>query len=217
MGAKRLHATAMAPVAARTDKFDVSSAPTNFIEELTAAARGSVALVVGDRKAADWFDFSLRGLAGSFIALLAAIAIEAYVPALTGNASATASYISPGQAVLMNVVLLALQSGVALLLLKWMKRQDAFIPYFVTDNWASFFTAIIAGALRLLGVGDTVGVVFFLVLLLIIEINIARLIMTLSTRQIVLFLVGQTFIVGFGFILVAGLILPVPPDMVPAG
>ena len=57
---------------------------TTLFEELTAAGRGVVALVVGDRRASDYFDFSRRGLYGSFIALLLAQLLAAYGPLVLG-------------------------------------------------------------------------------------------------------------------------------------
>ena len=57
---------------------------TTLLEEMSAAARGCIALLMGDRKAASYFDFSQRGLAGSFVAFLVATLLNALSPLLFG-------------------------------------------------------------------------------------------------------------------------------------
>ena len=57
---------------------------TTFLDEMMAAARGCVALLVGNRQAPSYFDFSQRGLVGSLIATLIAIALAGFGPLLTG-------------------------------------------------------------------------------------------------------------------------------------
>jgi len=59
------------------------SSPT-FVEEALDAARGAWALVLGRQDAANYFDFSQRGLIGSFIALVLAIAVSVFGPQLLG-------------------------------------------------------------------------------------------------------------------------------------
>ena len=91
---------------------------THILEELLAAAQGTAAIIVGDRKAPSYFDFSARGLAGSFIALLVATTFSAYLPVLTGTAD---DGLSPGQELLTVGVLVAMQiaNGAATLLMAW--------------------------------------------------------------------------------------------------
>jgi len=59
---------------------------STFLEELMAAGRGTISLLIGDRRAGSYFDFSQRGLAGSFIAFLAVTGLNAALPVLLGSA-----------------------------------------------------------------------------------------------------------------------------------
>src|SRR5690606_17632895 len=70
---------------------DVPASQTTILQELTAAGRGLLALVTGDRKAATYFDFSQRGLAGSFIAFLTVTGLNAALPVLLGYSGPAAS------------------------------------------------------------------------------------------------------------------------------
>ena len=177
-----------------------------------AAARGCVALISGDRRAAEYFDFSLRGLAGSFIAFLMATAFSAYLPALTGSSDNGGSI---SRLLLMAGLLFAIQIGFSALVLRQFKRMDGLVPYLVADNWATFFLTAISSVLAVFGIsGDFVLVVVGLVVL-VMEINIARLIVTLTPWQIVTFLVAQAFGVSIGLILI-GLVFPLPPGLTTA-
>ena len=55
---------------------------STFLEELMAAGRGVIGLLIGNRQAAGYFDISRRGVAGSFIALLIAVTVAAPPPIL---------------------------------------------------------------------------------------------------------------------------------------
>lgn len=185
----------------------MSSQPTTIIEELTAAARGIAAVFVGDRRAPGYFDFSQRGLAGSFIAFFVAALIGTYVPSLAGGN--TQGGLPPSAPLL----IAGAQMGFSALVLRQLKRMDGFIPYLVADNWATFFLTAISSVLALLGfTGDFAVVAIGIgIVVLIVEINIARLIVTLSPWQIAMFLVAQMI----GAILAAVVVLtlfPLPPD-----
>ena len=95
-----------------------------------------------------------------------------------------------------------------------MKRQDGFIPYLVADNWASFYVTAASTVLKLLGVSDMVGLIFFGLILLVVEINTGRLIVTLSPKQIALFLIAQTVAVSISYFVLAALFLPMPAGTV---
>jgi hypothetical protein len=187
--------------------------PTTIVEELIAAARGVAALVIGDRRAAGYFDFSQRGLAGSFIAFLAATAFSAYLPSITGNASDSGTPIS--RLLLMAIFLFAVQLGFSALVLRQLNRLDGFIPYVVADNWATFFVTVVSSLFGVFGLSGDVVLLVVGVLVLIIEVNIARLIVTLKPWQIVLFLVAQLVAVSVGLIVI-GSLFPLPPELIPA-
>lgn len=178
-----------------------------FLEELMAAGRGVIALLIGDRRAASYFDVSERGLAGSFIAFLAVTALNATLPVLLGikNSGGIA------RSILMVAILFALQLAFSAIVLRQLKRLDGLIPYLIADNWATFFLTLISGALAAAGVdGDPVLVVLAIVVI-VVEVNIARLILMLSPLQIAMFLIAQLVGVSIGLAII-GLTFPLPPD-----
>jgi hypothetical protein len=179
---------------------------------MLAAARGIAAVTIGDKRAAAYFDFSPRGLAGSFIAFLVATAFSAYLPHLTGSASAG---VPTSRLILMAGLLFAVQLGFSALVLRQLKRLDGFVPYLVADNWATFFVTLVSSALTLLGLSSDAAVLLVGILVLVIEINIARLVVGLKGWQIAMLLVAQLVGVGFGLLLV-GLVVPIPADLIAA-
>jgi hypothetical protein len=180
---------------------------STFLEELMAAGRGVMALVIGDRQAGSYFDFSQRGLAGSFIAFLAITALNATLPVILGIRDSGGI----ARSILMVAILFALQLGCSAIVLRQLKRMDGLIPYLVADNWATFFLTLISGALAAAGIdGDPVLIVLAIVVI-VIEVNIARLIVTLSPLQIAMFLVAQLVGVSIGLAII-GLTFPLPPN-----
>ncbi|MDR3472875.1 MAG: hypothetical protein P4M09_14520 [Devosia sp.] len=179
--------------------------PTTLIDELVAAARGIAAILVGDRRAAGNFDFSQRGLAGSFIAFLVAALVGTYAPSFGGDGGHSGL---PPSAPLF---IAGAQMGLSALVLRQLNRLDGFVPYLVADNWATFFLTAISSLLAVFGFAGDAAVVIVGIVVLIIEINIARLIVTLSPWQIAMFLVAQA--VGTLLALAVVLVLfPLPPD-----
>ncbi|HTJ56799.1 MAG TPA: hypothetical protein VL418_04440 [Devosiaceae bacterium] len=184
--------------------------PTTFIDELVAAGRGLAAIVTGDRRSASYFDFSLRGLAGSFVAILVATAFSAYVPIVTGGGNA--SRLPTGGWVLLELFLLAVQIGFSALVLRQLNRMDGLVPYLVAHNWANFFLSVVSTLLNIFGLTSDFVVLIIGVLMIAIEINIARLIVTLNPWQIAMFLIAQIVGVICGLILLI-LFVPLPADM----
>jgi hypothetical protein len=178
-----------------------------IVEELTAAARGVLALVVGNRRAADYFDFSLRGLAGSFIAFLSVTALQAVIPVMLGARGPEASVF---RAITTVAILFSLQVGFSAIVLRQLKRLDGFVPYLVADNWATFFVTLGSTLLLMVGLGGDIAIILIGILVIVIEINIARLIVTLTPLQIAMFLVAQLVGVSIGLLLV-GVVFPMTP------
>jgi len=187
------------------------SNPTSLIEEMAAAARGTVALLMGDRRAPSHFDFSARGLAGSAIAFLATVLLNAVLPHMLGAAEATPSV---AYSVLLTLLLYGLQIGCSALVLRQLNRLDGLLPYLVADNWFTFFAALLSTAVALLGISADVALVAMMVLLLVVEINIARLIVTLAPRHVALFIVAQLVGVSIGFLVLISM-MPTPPGLTP--
>lgn len=181
----------------------------SYFDELVAAGRGVVALIMGDRKAAQYFDLSQNGLIGSFIALLAVTFISAVVPlAIPGVGG---EHYSIARSAIIAVILFSFQIGFAAIVLRQIKRLDGLRPYVVADNWASVYISI--GQLLLSFVGFQGDLAFFAlsILVIIVEINIARLIVTLSPLQIAMFMIAQLVGVAIALLLV-GVMFPPSPE-----
>lgn len=161
---------------------------TTFLDETIAAARGCVALLIGNRQAAGWFDFSQRGLIGSLIAVLVGILIAAYGPLLIGV------QMPPGaatQSVMINLALFAGQAVTAFLALRQMGRQDGFVPYLVASNWVTLASSLLLLLSILFGPIGIALLVLVLFLALASFINIGRFIVTLTGLQIGLLFLSQ--------------------------
>ena len=181
----------------------------SFIDELVAAGRGVVALIVGDRKAPQYFDLSQSGLIGSFIGLLAVTFLSAVLPLVLPGAGADYSI---ARSAIIAVILFAFQIGFAAIVLRQMKRLDGLRPYVVADNWASVYISV--GQLLLSFVGFQGDLAFFAlsILVIVVEINIARLIVTLSPLQIAMFMIAQLVGVAIALIIV-GAVFPSPETL----
>ena len=180
---------------------------STFLEELMAAGRGVAGLLIGEKRAGSYFDFSQRGLYGSFIAFLAVTALNAILPTILGMKDSGGI----ARSVVMVAILFALQVAFSAIVLRQLKRLDGLVPYLVADNWATFFLTLISGGLAAAGInGDPVLVVLAIVVI-VIEVNIARLIVTLSPLQIAMFLVAQLVGVSIGLAII-GFTFPLPPD-----
>lgn len=185
----------------------MSARPT-FIEEAVAALRGSVALLVGNRAAPSYFDLSLRGLAGAMIGFLAMTTLNAFLPRLLGL-PVPAGLITVTLLIVLGVV--ALQFGICALILWQMKRLDGLVPYLVAYGWTRAAITVLAILLPLVGVGEIPLLLALGFVTIAVEINTARLIVTLSPGQIALFLLLQ--LVGFFVcLLIVTLLFPLPPD-----
>ncbi len=182
---------------------------TTFLDELLSAGRGCLALLIGNRQAPSYFDFSQRGLVGSFIALVIGLTLQAFGPQPvsppdTGGVAGV---------LIMTGIVIAIQIGVAHVVLRLLGRGDGFIPFVVVLNWASLFQGVIA-VLLVVAFGPilvvdpatqmmqfTTASVPYLVLsvaALVVWVNIARLILTLRPKHVALFVVAQ---LGVAFII----------------
>lgn len=176
--------------------------------EVASAARGVVALVIGDRRANSYFDFSDRGLVGSFIAFLVVAMLNTAVPLVLGVPGTGGTVF---RAIATVIIVLALQIGAAALVLRQLKRADALVPYIVVDNWATFYLTLATTLLGLVGIGGELMFIVTGIVIIIIMINIARLILTLTPWQIASFLVVQ-LISGVIALFVVSAVFPLSPE-----
>lgn len=177
---------------------------STFLQEARDAARGTWALVLGRQDAARFFDFSPRGVVGSFIALVISIGITVFGPQLMGVPSQQGV---AGSMALLTGLLLVMQIGAAYIVLQMMGRADGFMPYLVADNWVNAYVSL-AGAVSviLLG-GSDVMLLIMAILAIVVEVNIARRIVTLAPMQIVIFIVAQVGANFIGLLFLGGLLL----------
>jgi hypothetical protein len=180
---------------------------STFIEEMMAAGRGVIGLLTGDRQAGSYFDLGQRGLAGSFIALLLVTALNAVVPIILGHEEESIT-----RGIITVVLLFALQLGCSVVVLRQVNRMDGLVPYLVADNWATFFLTLISAALAAAGLANDFTLIVLGVVVLLVEVNIARLIVTLPPLQIAMFLVAQLVGVAIGLVII-GFVFPMPPDV----
>ncbi|MEO6015153.1 MAG: hypothetical protein ABIQ30_16410 [Devosia sp.] len=183
---------------------------STFIEEMMAAGRGVLGLLIGDKRSGGYFDFGQRGLAGSFIALLLITALNAALPTLLG-----VEHDSIGQNLLMVALLFVLQLGCSAIVLRQINRLDGFVPYLVADNWATFFLTLISGAIAAAGIANDFTLILLGIIVIIIEVNIARLIVTLSPLQIAMFLIAQLVGVAIGLGIISLLLPDLPIQPIP--
>ena len=159
-----------------------------FLDEMTNAFRGCYALLVGNRQASTYFDFSPKGLVGSLIGVVVAIGLNAFGPMLLGFS------LPPGlatQSVVISVAMFLAQAGTAFLALRQMGRQDGYLPYLVASNWVTLVTGILALVATLLGNLGVVVLLLILILAISSFINVGRYIVTLTWMQIALLFVSQ--------------------------
>jgi hypothetical protein len=122
---------------------------------------------------------------------------------------------SMSQGLLMVGLLYVLQVGFSALVLRQLKRLDGLVPYIVADNWATFFITILSAIIATFGIGADFALLAIGILVIVVEINIARLIVTLSPGQIAMFLIAQLVGVSIGLIVI-GMVVPLPPGVNPA-
>lgn len=182
--------------------------PTTFIEEFVSAARGVLALIVGDRQAARHFDLGPRGLLGALIAFLGTNAVMAYAPMLFRPDSQTAGI---GAGLLASLALAAIPVAFAALVLRQVKRMDGFVPFLVADFWANSILSIGMALVLLLGFPFELTVIALGIMVLVVEVNIARLIVTLPPLQVAMFVVAQ-FAGGLIGVMMLGLMVGAPAE-----
>ncbi|HUV32621.1 MAG TPA: hypothetical protein VMW31_03540, partial [Devosiaceae bacterium] len=109
-----------------------------FIDEVTQAARGCLAVLRGDRDAPEYFDLTLRGLTGSLIALLVATGVAVHVPTAAAEGAAT---LSPFGELLFGITVLAIWFMALYGFLRLIGLTERLVPYIVIHNWGSFYAS----------------------------------------------------------------------------
>ncbi len=185
----------------------MSQPNSSFVEEIKAAVRGCIALVMGRRDAPSYFDFSQRGLVGSLLAVVIAIALAGFGPLLAGARLPAGA---ATQSVVVNAVLFGAQALTAWIALRQMRRGDGFAPYLVASNWVTFTTAVLLLLSTFLGPLGIIILVVVVVIAIMTFINIGRFVVTLAPLQIGLLFLSQAVGVFLALGVVA-IMLPPPP------
>lgn len=189
---------------------------SSLFQEAGLALGGTWRLLLGRTEARAYFDFSQRGLAGSFIPLvLATVVLVGFI----GAGSAGQTGISAAMQIFILGAIATLRLSALRVILPRLDALHAFRPYMVASNWASaiLFVAIVGITLGTVFVaalilgpasGPTlVGLVLTLwgavaIALLVIEVNILRIVAALGATEIALALAAQLFAILAGFYLI---------------
>lgn len=185
---------------------------STLFEEAGWALGGTWRLLMGQDQARSHFDFSQRGLAGSFVPLvLACVVLVGFI----GAGSAGQTGVSPATQMFFLGAIATLRLTALRMILPRLDALHAFRPYMVASNWANaiglalivpatFASVFIAALILGPASGQTlVGMVLMLwgaaaLGLLVIEINILRIVARLGAAEIVLVLFAQLFAVLAG-------------------
>lgn len=161
----------------------------SLAEEARFAGRGVLALLLGQRDAPSYFNLTLHGLVGSFIAMLAVF--------LVGSAYSIASSPPELDLHLWHLFLtFSFTYGAIFLAIAFMlsqfNRREKLVPYLVASSWSSVVGSILSVIGFALGqTGANVWSLVIFVAIIVVEVNIARFIIGLTLWKIVGFLVGQ--------------------------
>lgn len=183
----------------------MSQRQSTLFEEAQVAIGGTWRLLLGREDAGYHFDFSQRGLAGSFIPLVVANVLLAGFFTTGGQMQ---SGFSPAMQIFASGLLVAFRYGAMRLVLPQLSALHAFRPFMVASNWSmaigllammgiTFVSAFIAAlVLGPAGGGAIVSLILLLWLgialaMIVVEINIYRLIVGLKAGEIVLVVMAQ--------------------------
>ncbi len=180
-----------------------------FIQEAVSAWRGSLEILRGRREGAARFNFSMAGVAGSFVAFFLGAALSLFSPGFSADTTtnlserAGESIASQGSLAILGVivVLSIFQVGFGVIALFQFNKLDGLISYLVSDNWAGLFISALSTLLLLLGGPGGISLLIIIGIALVSKVNISRLIVGLRPAQIAMFLVAQFIGVLSGLIL----------------
>ncbi len=177
-----------------------------YIEEVREAAKGCLAILRGDRDAAEYFDLTLRGLVGSLIALVVAMALQAQIPVESPEDGAVLSPLA--QIMLVSAVILV-WAAVLYYFLRFTGRLDRFVPFLVVYNWGNVFAAVIWLVVALAGFANLFMTLLIGAASIYFFVRAAMLIMDLGLALIAGLFVAELIAFTFALMLLDALV-PVP-------
>ena len=168
---------------------------SKLIEEGASAVGGTWNLMLGRPDALSRFDFSQRGLAGSFIALIVAFVV---FTAITGMGAAARQTMSPAGQLFIIGTLIAARFVALRVVLPRLDALHGFRPVMVASNWVNAiavgglvgvtFCVAFAGVAIILTLWAAIAIATFIA-----EINILRIIAGLRGSEVVMVLAAQLF------------------------
>jgi len=167
----------------------LSQPQPSLVEETRSAIAGSWRLIAGRRDAPGFFFTDLRGLASSFIALLASVLVTFLISALLAPAGAG---ISTFAALVQNALLYGGIMGASWVVLRITGLSDKFIAFVTVENWVNAVVSMVLAAVALLTTSAELILVFAVVVGFLARINNARLVVGMKAGQIVMLIVVQT-------------------------
>jgi hypothetical protein len=181
------------------------AAGSSFTDAMRSALVGVGAIITGKRDATTHFDVSRPGLLDSFIALLISTGISAALPMLLGTPGAKGTAF---ELVVSVALLFAAQVGASAMVLNLLGKRDRLIPYVIADNWSSFFVTLGTLALTIMGAPD--GILLFpaVILVIAIEINVARVIVGLKPMQVAMFIASHFVAALLGLLILRAIFAP---------
>lgn len=160
-----------------------------LIEEAIAAGHGIYALLRGRREALNYFNLTLHGLTGSFIALIVVFALSLLLSRVLTPADVPFHIWQPLVSTVISYLALYLIIDA---MLKQFGHGDKLIAYLVVNNWSGALWSVLLPVTLIIG---QVPAVFWtlgmLVAIIIVEVNMVRFIIGLNLWRMVVFLVGQ--------------------------
>jgi hypothetical protein len=121
-----------------------------LFEEARLAALGCLAILRGDKNAPAWFDLTLRGLAGSLIALVVIFGASILIPVPNDTGDPT---LGPLAQLIFICAVAAIWVTVLYFFLRSVGRSNRLIPFLTINNWGSFYASVITLALGMVGFG----------------------------------------------------------------
>jgi hypothetical protein len=177
----------------------VSQPQPTLIEETRSAVVGSWRLIIGRRDAPGYFFTDLRGLASSFIALLASLVVTFLFSALVAPSTAGVSTFA---ALVQNALLYLGIMSASWVVLRLTGLSEKFVAFVTVENWVNAIVSVILAVVALITFSAVIG---FLA-----RINNARLVVGMKAGQIVMLIVVQTIGMMIALLAVGALYGPTP-------
>lgn len=185
----------------------MSQPQPTLIEETRSAVVGSWRLIIGRRDAPGYFFTDLRGLASSFIALLASLVVTFLFSALITPAGAG---ISTFAALVQNALLYLGIMSASWVVLRLTGLSEKFVAFVTVENWVNAIVSVILAVVALITFSTELILILAVVIGFLARINNARLVVGMKAGQIVMLIVVQTIGMMIALLAVGALYGPAP-------